>query len=147
MGKKAMTKAKKGSKIQGDKVKTEIGQEKPVAQEATAAPKRMRGSLSLAKIGRKPQPEDPRRVQTASGKGKELAPKFARKEPVKPKFQFFKDAVKFLQSVWSELKKVHWPSRSQLVAYTTVVLVSVAVVALLIWIVDSIISQLLSYIM
>jgi preprotein translocase subunit SecE len=147
MGKKAMTKAKKGSKTQGDGVKTEIEQGKPVAQEAPAAPKRMRGTLHLAKGGGKSRPEAPKRVQAVSGKGKVSVPKLARKEPAKPKAQYFTEAVKFFQSVWSELKKVHWPSRSELVAYTIVVLVSVLVVALLIWIADSIISQLLSYMM
>jgi len=147
MGKKAITKAKKGSKTQGDGVKTGIDQEKPVVKDTPAAPKRMRGFLHLAKGGGSARPEAPRGGQAASGKGKELVPRLARKEPVKPKPPFYQEAVKFCQSTWSELKKVHWPSRAELVAYTTVVLVSVAVVALLIWIVDSIISQLLSYIM
>ncbi len=47
------------------------------------------------------------------------------------------DQIKgFMQGVWYELKKVHWPSRQQLLAYTGVVLVSVAFVAILIWIFD-----------
>jgi len=44
---------------------------------------------------------------------------------------------KFFRSVWVELKKVHWPSRSELLTYTMVVFVSVAIVSFLIWIVDS----------
>lgn len=44
---------------------------------------------------------------------------------------------KFFRGVWAELKKVHWPNRSELITYTTVVFVSVAIVALLIWVVDS----------
>ena len=52
-----------------------------------------------------------------------------------------------MQSAWAELKKVHWPTRSELVVYTTVVIGSVLVVAVLIWIVDSIISQLLTHIL
>jgi len=43
----------------------------------------------------------------------------------------------FFREVWLELKKVHWPTRQTLLTYTGVVLVSVAIVALLIWIVDS----------
>jgi len=42
----------------------------------------------------------------------------------------------FLLGVWYELKKVHWPNRQQLLAYTGVVLISVAFVAILIWIFD-----------
>jgi preprotein translocase subunit SecE len=41
------------------------------------------------------------------------------------------------REVWIELKKVHWPTRNQLLTYTGVVLVSVGIVAVLIWIVDS----------
>ncbi|MGI6433841.1 MAG: preprotein translocase subunit SecE [Syntrophomonadaceae bacterium] len=42
----------------------------------------------------------------------------------------------FLLGVWYELKKVHWPNRQQLLAYTGVVLFSVAVVAIILWIFD-----------
>lgn len=43
----------------------------------------------------------------------------------------------YFGGVWSELKKVHWPNRKQLLAYTGVVFFAVAVVSLLMWIVDS----------
>jgi preprotein translocase subunit SecE len=43
----------------------------------------------------------------------------------------------YFTSVYNELKKVHWPNRQQLVAYTGVVLVSVTIVALIIWLFDS----------
>ncbi|NLK52591.1 MAG: preprotein translocase subunit SecE [Syntrophomonadaceae bacterium] len=49
----------------------------------------------------------------------------------------------FLRSVWAELKKVHWPNRKELITYTGVVLVAVALVAMLIWMVDSVLSLLL----
>lgn len=54
---------------------------------------------------------------------------------------------KFFRGVWAELKKVHWPNRSELITYTTVVLVSVAIVALLIWIVDSALTLALTQIL
>lgn len=53
---------------------------------------------------------------------------------------------KFLRGSWSELKKVHWPNRQELIAYTGVVLVSVTFVALLIFAVDSLLSRVLQYI-
>lgn len=53
-------------------------------------------------------------------------------------------AAEYFRGVWSELKKVHWPNRQQLLTYTGVVLVSVAIVAFLIWIVDSGLSLALS---
>ncbi|UWG97904.1 preprotein translocase subunit SecE [Dehalobacter sp. DCM] len=43
----------------------------------------------------------------------------------------------FFREVWLELKKVHWPTRQTLLTYTGVVLVSVIIVAILVWIVDS----------
>lgn len=148
MGKKASTiKAKKGSKTQDDKVKTEAEQVNIPEDAVSAAPKSRLGFLRLAKGGGKPQPEASKKVAAASGKGKEPVRAPVRKEPAKSRTQFIQDAVKFLQSAWAELKKVHWPSRSELVVYTTVVIASVVVVAVLIWMADSVLSQLLSYIL
>lgn len=45
--------------------------------------------------------------------------------------------LSFFREVWLELKKVHWPTRQTLLTYTGVVLVSVIIVAVLVWIVDS----------
>ncbi|AGA67964.1 preprotein translocase, SecE subunit [Desulfitobacterium dichloroeliminans LMG P-21439] len=45
--------------------------------------------------------------------------------------------LEYFKGVWSELKKVHWPDRKQLLTYTGVVLIAVAFVAVLLWIVDS----------
>jgi preprotein translocase subunit SecE len=147
MGKKASTiKVKKGSKTQDDKVKTTAEQENISEEAVSAAPKSRLGFLSLAK-GEKSQPEASKKVPAASGKGKEPVRAPVRKEPAKPRAQFFQDSVKFLQSAWAELKKVHWPTRSELVIYTTVVIASVVVVAVLIWVADSVLSQLLSYIL
>ena len=149
MGKKAdLAKAKKGSKTQSDKVKVAVeGQEQAAVTEAPAPANRMKNFLRLAKDGGKPQSEASRKVQAAPVKGKEQTTKVVRREPGKPKRQVFHDAIKFFQSVWAELKKVHWPSRSELVVYTAVVIGSVVVVAALIWIVDSILSLLLNYIL
>jgi len=46
-------------------------------------------------------------------------------------------AAEYFRGVLSELKKVHWPSRRQLLTYTGVVFVAVAIVSVLMWIVDS----------
>lgn len=46
-------------------------------------------------------------------------------------------------SVYNELKKVHWPDRAQLTAYTGVVLFAVVLVALIIWLFDTGLSFLL----
>ncbi|MEW6622228.1 MAG: preprotein translocase subunit SecE [Bacillota bacterium] len=51
--------------------------------------------------------------------------------------------TRFLKGVWSELKKVHWPTKKEIITYTSVVLAAVFIVAVMIWIVDSIFSFIL----
>ena len=60
------------------------------------------------------------------------------------KEKFSAKATKYFKGVLSELKKVHWPSRKEIVTYTGVVLASVLVVSGLIWVVDSIFVAILS---
>ena len=48
--------------------------------------------------------------------------------------------------VKSELKKVIWPTKKELINYTTVVIVMCAVVALVVWLIDSGLNKLLSLI-
>lgn len=49
----------------------------------------------------------------------------------------------YLTGVYNELKKVYWPDRRTLMAYTAVVLVAVAIVSGLLWLFDNAISFLL----
>ncbi len=49
----------------------------------------------------------------------------------------YQKAKSYLTSVYNELKKVHWPGRTQLMAYTGVVLVSVVIVGFIIWLFDT----------
>lgn len=49
----------------------------------------------------------------------------------------WENTKEYFISVWNELKKVHWPDRQQLIAYTGVVLVSVFIIGLIIWLFDS----------
>ncbi len=49
----------------------------------------------------------------------------------------YQRAKSYLTSVYNELKKVHWPGRTQLMAYTGVVLVSVVIVGFIIWLFDT----------
>ena len=60
---------------------------------------------------------------------------------------FMEKSKKFFRGVWSELKKVHWPNRKELVNYTMVVLVATLAVSAMIWIVDSLLSFLLEFIL
>lgn len=47
----------------------------------------------------------------------------------------------FFKGVQGELKKVHWPTRRETMVYTGVVLVTVVIIAILIWLLDSILSK------
>ena len=42
--------------------------------------------------------------------------------------------VEYFRGVYNELKKVHWPDRTQLIAYTGVVLFAVTLMALILWV-------------
>ena len=55
--------------------------------------------------------------------------------------------VTFLQEVWAELKKVHWPSRKETYAATAVVLIVVSIVALYLGVVDLALSTVLQAIL
>jgi preprotein translocase subunit SecE len=44
--------------------------------------------------------------------------------------------MRFIREVWAELRKVIWPTRKQMVSYTTVVLVFVAVMVALVYVLD-----------
>ncbi len=46
----------------------------------------------------------------------------------------------FLREVKAELKKVSWPTKQQLIANTFVVIVTVFMIATLIWVIDSFFS-------
>lgn len=43
----------------------------------------------------------------------------------------------YFSNVYSEMKKVHWPGRNQIIGYTGVVLFTVALVGLVIWLFDT----------
>jgi preprotein translocase subunit SecE len=49
----------------------------------------------------------------------------------------------FMAGSWSELKKVKWPTRKELVAYTLVVIFLVVFVTVYFWLLDLGISELL----
>lgn len=51
--------------------------------------------------------------------------------------------ARFFREVRAELSKVIWPNRTEVIAFTSVVVVSVLAISLLIWVVDSAISRLL----
>lgn len=53
----------------------------------------------------------------------------------------------FFNGVWNELKKVHWPSKKQLINYTGVVILAVVAVALVLSLYDWGVSELIQLIL
>lgn len=51
--------------------------------------------------------------------------------------------VSYLREVRGELRKVFWPTRRETVVYTIVVLISVMIVALMIWAMDILLGELM----
>ncbi|MDX9871797.1 MAG: preprotein translocase subunit SecE [Clostridia bacterium] len=59
---------------------------------------------------------------------------------------FISRAKRLYRGVISELKKVHWPNRKEITSYTVIVLVSVVLVGAIIWVFDSGVGYLMSFI-
>lgn len=57
--------------------------------------------------------------------------------------QGFGNTFSFFSDCWSELKKVKWPSRKEMISYTLVVLFTVAFVTVYFYVLDLGISELL----
>ncbi|WAL65179.1 preprotein translocase subunit SecE [Amycolatopsis cynarae] len=68
-----------------------------------------------------------------TGKKGRATPKRDRKEK-KP--SLLARLMRFIREVWAELRKVIWPSRKQMITYTTVVLVFVAFMVALVYLLD-----------
>lgn len=60
---------------------------------------------------------------------------------------FVKRIGKFFKEVRSEMRKVTWSTKSDLMSYTIVVFVSVAIVSGFIWIADTVLYKILSLIL
>jgi preprotein translocase subunit SecE len=86
----------------------------------TAAARRQRRSSAQSADSAKKAPATP-----AKAEGKSTAtPKRGRRKDKKP--SVFARMVRFIREVLAELRKVIWPTRKQMITYTTVVLVFVA---------------------
>lgn len=55
--------------------------------------------------------------------------------------------ARFARQVWAELRRVVWPDRRQAAVFTAIVLGSVAVTALLIWMVDAVVTRVLEFVL
>ena len=61
--------------------------------------------------------------------------------------QLFRNVINFIKEARAELKKVTWPNRKQLISSTIVVLITVALVAVFLGIVDLVFSRLVTVIL
>jgi len=61
--------------------------------------------------------------------------------PFKESVPEMKKIIQFFKESYAELRKVIWPTREEVVASTKVVLVSVAIIAVALWLVDFVIYQ------
>lgn len=57
--------------------------------------------------------------------------------------EFLGRVSRFLRQVWSELRRVVWPTRRQTMVFTGIVLFAVATVAIIIWVVDAVLARIL----
>lgn len=110
-------------------------------KKAAGAQKNKKGNQS------KKSPDGP--VQKESG-SKPARQETVKREAVKQQHSKLKEQAgsvrQFFLGTWQELKKVHWPTRREVVIYTGVVLAVVTIVMIIIWIADSIFSQILGLI-
>ncbi|WP_306990058.1 preprotein translocase subunit SecE [Amycolatopsis thermophila] len=120
---------------------------KRTARPVTAAARRERRASArpagkAAKDGDKARPAGKASAGAPAVEGKSKAgevkkgratPKRTRKDK-KP--SLFARLVRFIREVWAELRKVIWPTRKQMITYTTVVLVFVAFMVALVSLLD-----------
>lgn len=58
-----------------------------------------------------------------------------------------KKVVGFVRESREELKKVTWPDREEVTSFTVVVIVSVVIVAVFLWFIDTILGSLINTVM
>ena len=58
---------------------------------------------------------------------------------------YFEKVKRYLREVWSELKKVSWPQRKEIVASTVVVILCTFIVAFFLGVVDVALQKVLGY--
>jgi len=79
-------------------------------------------------------PEENKKKEKPSSKGFDLK-------------KSFEDLKKYFKESFSELKKIHWPTRKQVFGETVVVMITVVFFSILVLLFDSILSWLFNYIL
>ncbi|KAA9162947.1 preprotein translocase subunit SecE [Amycolatopsis acidicola] len=119
---------------------------KRASRPVTAAARRERRASArpAGKATAKESDKDKARPATKAGSatesGKAAETKKGRATPKRDRKQkkpsLFARLVRFIREVWAELRKVIWPTRKQMITYTTVVLVFVAFMVALVYVLD-----------
>ena len=86
--------------------------------------------------------------QNGKKPAKKVMPKSDKKAAVvkKDAVNRLEQAKKYFRGVYNELKKVHWPTRREVLTYTSVVVVAVIFVGVLIWVFDWLLSRVIQLI-
>jgi preprotein translocase subunit SecE len=58
-----------------------------------------------------------------------------------------KKVLNFIRESREELKKVTWPDRDEVASFTMVVIISVIIISLFLWFVDTLLGKLISTVM
>ncbi len=58
-----------------------------------------------------------------------------------------KKVLNFIRESREELKKVTWPDRDEVASFTMVVIISVVIISLFLWFVDTLLGKLISTVM
>ena len=59
----------------------------------------------------------------------------------------FKKVINFIHESRDELKKVTWPTRDEVTSFTIVVIVSVIIVSLFLWMIDTFLGKIINAVM
>lgn len=92
------------------------------------------GTNQAGKVAKK-EPKELTKKEAAKATRKETPKKDVAKKEAS-KVNRVEDIKRFFAGARSELKKVHWPERRQVLVYTSVVLVTVVIMAAYIWVAD-----------
>jgi len=144
--KPSVAKAKKGGRARSKRAASaEVKQEqdRSLVEATPAAEKKPHPLLRLLKPKAQAKVEDKGTAELAEVKKRTKRTPRTR-ESGKPKKVPFQGTVRFFQSAWGELRKVHWPGRREIAVYTTVVITAVILVAVMIWIADTALSALIN---
>jgi preprotein translocase subunit SecE len=77
-----------------------------------------------------------------------IEPEYCKRKGVPIKMNnLFQKAINFIKEARAELRKVTWPNRKQLISSTIVVIITVALVAVFLGIVDLIFSRIVAVIL